>query len=97
MTKVRNIIASGVLALSLATVSYGGTITGSRTGATGSRFGTITGSSVGTITGSSAGTITGSRVGTITGSGIESPSSALENIQADFLFRLMSLVLIGAW
>jgi hypothetical protein len=86
MTKIRNIVTSGVLVLSLATISYGGTITGSRTGASGSR--------VGTITGSRTGTITGSRVGTITGSGTESPRSVLG---ADFLFRLMSLVLNSGW
>jgi len=97
MTRVRNIIASGVLLLSLATISYGGTITGSRTGASGSRIGTITGSRTGTITGSRVGTITGSKVGTITGSGGESPSGVLENVRADFLLRLMGLLLNGAW
>ena len=94
MTKIRNIVTSGILVLSLATISYGGTITGSRTGASGSRVGTITGSRTGTITGSRVGTITGSKVGTITGSGTELPRSVLG---ADFLFRLMSLVLNGAW
>jgi hypothetical protein len=97
MTRIRNIVTSGVLVLSLVTISYGGTITGSRTGATGSRVGTITGSRTGTITGSRVGTITGSRVGTITGSGVESPRSVLENIQTDFLFRLISLVLNSGW
>jgi hypothetical protein len=94
MTRIRNIFTSGVLVLSLATISYGGTITGSRTGATGSKVGTITGSRTGTITGSRVGTITGSRVGTITGSGTESPRLVLE---ADFLFRLMSLVFNSGW
>lgn len=99
MMRVRNIIASGVVVLSLTTISYGGTITGSRTGVSGSRFGTITGSRTGTITGSRVGTITGSKVGTITGSGsaIESPSSVLENIPADFVFRLLTLVVNGTW
>lgn len=94
MTQIRNIVTSGILVVSLATVSYGGTITGSRTGATGSRVGTITGSRTGTITGSRVGTITGSKVGTITGSGAEYPRSILD---ADFLFRLMSLVLTSGW
>ena len=94
MTRIRNIVTSGILVLSLATISYGGTITGSRTIATGSKVGTITGSRTGTITGSRVGTITGSRVGTITGSGTESPRSVVE---ADFLFRLMSLVFNSGW
>jgi hypothetical protein len=97
MTRVRHIITSGVLVLSLATISYGGTITGSRTGATGSRVGTITGSRTGTITGSKAGIITGSKVGTITGSGVDSPRSSLDNFRTDFLFRLMGLVLNTGW
>lgn len=83
--------------LVLSTVSYAGTITGSRTGATESKVGTITGSRTGTITGSKLGTITGSKVGTITGSGAESPRSGLESIHADFLFRLMSLISIAGW
>lgn len=97
MTRIRNIVTSAVLVLSLATISYGGTITGSRTGATGSRVGTITGSRTGTITGSRVGTITGSKVGTITGSGSESPRGALQNVQADFLFRLLNLILNSGW
>ena len=97
MTRVRNIITAGALVLSFVTISYGGTITGSRTGATGSRTGTITGSRTGTITGSRVGTITGSRVGTITGSGAESPRSVLENIQTEYLFRLMRLIVNGGW
>ena len=97
MTRVRNIITSGVLVLSLVTVSYGGTITGSRTGATGSRVGTITGSRTGTITGSRVGTITGSNVDPGSGSSAQSPRSAFENIHADLLLRLMSLVLNSGW
>ena len=46
-----------ILVLSISAVTFGGTITGSRT----SRTGTITGSRTGTITGSRTGTITGSR------------------------------------
>jgi hypothetical protein len=97
MTRFWHIIISGVLVFSLATISYGGTITGSRTGTTGSRVGTITGSRTGTITGSKVGTITGSKVGTITGSGEGSSGSVLDDIRTDFLIRLMSFVLSGGW
>jgi hypothetical protein len=97
MRRVGNIITIGVLVLSFVTISYGGTITGSRTGATGSRTGTITGSRTGTITGSRVGTITGSRVGTITGSGADSPRDILETIQPEYLFRLMSLIVNSGW
>ena len=96
MTKIRNIITSGILVLSLATISYGGTITGSRTGASGSRVGTITGSRTGTITGSRVGTITGSRAGTITGSALVSSRDSFDNVYSEFLFRLMNVVLSGA-
>lgn len=94
MTSVRTIITSGLLVLSFSTISYAGTITGSRTGATESKVGTITGSRTGTITGSRLGIITGSKVGTITGS--NSPQSSVEAINADFLFHLISL-LTGGW
>jgi|GEM_PF-1594888 len=100
MTRFRRTIIASVLLLCFATLSYGGTITGSRTGASGSRAGTITGSRAGTITGSRAGTITGSRAGTITGSraGMITGSSlgSLDNMYNEFLFRLMSVVLNGA-
>ena len=92
MTRFRRTIIASVLLLCFATLSYGGTITGSRTGASGSRAGTITGSRAGTITGSRAGTITGSRAGMITGSSLGS----LDNMYNEFLFRLMSVVLNGA-
>lgn len=96
MTRLQRTIIAGVLMLCFATLSYGGTITGSRTGASGSRTGTITGSRTGTITGSRTGTITGSRVGTITGSSVGSSREFLDNIYNEFLFRLMSVVLNGA-
>jgi len=96
MTRLKKIVIAGVLLLCFATLSHGGTITGSRTGASGSKVGTITGSRVGTITGSRAGTITGSRAGTITGSTVDSRSS-LENVYNEFLFRLMSVVLNGGF
>ena len=96
MTRLRRTVTSGILLLCFATLSYGGTITGSRTGATGSRAGTITGSRAGTITGSRAGTITGSRVGTITGSSVGSSRGSFDSIYNEFLFRLISVVLNGA-
>src|SRR5690349_451987 len=97
MTRVQNIITSGFLVLSLVTISYGGTITGSRTGAIDSRVGTITGSRTGTITGSRVGTITGSKVGVITGSSTTSPRGILDDIHLDYLFNLMGLVLNRGW
>ena len=96
MTRLRKAVIAGVLLLCFATLSYAGTITGSRTGASSSRVGTITGSRTGTITGSRAGTITGSRVGTITGSAV-SPKGSLDNMYDEFLFRLMNVVLNGAF
>jgi outer membrane lipoprotein SlyB len=77
-------------------LSYGGTITGSRTGATGSRVGTITGSRTGTITGSRVGTITGSRVGTITGSATETSRTPVNYIYGEF-FRLLAVVFNSGW
>ena len=97
MTRLRKVITAGILVLSFVTVSYGGTITGSRTGASGTRVGTITGSRSGTITGSRVGTITGSRVGTITGSAVGSLSTPIQNIYTEFLFRLTTVVLNGSW
>jgi len=98
MTRVRKIVTAGVLLLSFTTVSFAGTITGSRTGATGSRVGTITGSRVGTITGSRSGTITGSRTGTITGSRMGTISgSAVDSIREEFLFRVLGILMNGAW
>jgi uncharacterized protein YcfJ len=96
MTWLKKIFIAGVLMLCLATLSHAGTITGSRTGASGSKVGTITGSRTGTITGSRVGTITGSRVGTITGSAVDSRNS-FENIYNEFLFRLMQVVLNGGF
>ena len=95
MTRLRKTVIAGVLMLCFATLSYAGTITGSRTGASGSRVGTITGSRTGTITGSRAGTITGSRVGTITGSAVISPRGSFDDIYNEFLFRVMNVVLNG--
>ena len=96
MTRFRKTVIAGILVLCFATLSYAGTITGSRTGTSGSRVGTITGSRTGTITGSRVGTITGSRTGTITGSALVSPGGSFDNIYSEFLFRLMNVVLSGA-
>lgn len=97
MTRFRKTVIAGILVLCFATHSYAGTITGSRTGASGSRVGTITGSRTGTITGSRVGTITGSRVGTITGSALVSPTGSIDNIYSQFLFRVMNVILSGAF
>jgi outer membrane lipoprotein SlyB len=96
MTRLRKIVSAGVLVLSFATISYGGTITGSKTSATGSKVGTITGSRTGTITGSRVGTITGSRVGTITGSSADLPRT-VDAIHSQILFRLINIVFNGGW
>ena len=100
MTKLQNALMATLLTLSVATVSVGGTITGSRT----ARTGTITGSRTGTITGSRTGTITGSRTGTITGSRTEqgiiptqSERGSKFNTQEELLSRLMFFVSTLAW
>lgn len=95
MTRLRKVVIAGVLLLCFASLSYGGTITGSRMGTSGSRVGTITGSRTGTITGSRAGTITGSRAGTITGSAVGSSRNTIDNLYSEFLFRLITVVLNG--
>ena len=97
MPQLRKIITAGVLVLSFVTISSAGTITGSRTGMTGSRVGTITGSRTGTITGSRTGTITGSRVGTITGSGMGSSRTVFDSIHNEFLIHLVGVILNGGW
>ena len=97
MTRLRNIVAAGVLVLSFATASFAGTITGSRTGATGSKVGTITGSRTGTITGSRVGTITGSRTGTITGSNVGITSVSVDNLRDELVFRLLRIIVTGGW
>lgn len=86
----RTLIALALI-LSISSIAFGGTITGSRT----SRTGTITGSRVGTITGSKSGTITGSRRGTITGSGLSTVQSTIESsaTKEEWLTRVVSFVL----
>jgi hypothetical protein len=85
-------LIAATLTLSLVTVSYGGTITGGRTSATGSRAGVITGSRTGLITGSRAGTITGGRIST-------SPNSrtTLSAVQDEFLPRIITLLVSVSW
>lgn len=105
--QVRRILTAATLTLSLVTVSYAGTITGSKTSASGSRTGTITGSKAGTITGSRAGTITGSRAGTITGSragtitgsraGTITGSRNLGFVDDEFLSRIINLLISVSW
>lgn len=98
MNKLRRILTATVLTLSLATVSFGGTIIGSRSVSAGSRTGTIVGSRTGTIVGSRTGTILGSRTGTILGS--RAGTTAAENRQTepnlssdDMLSRVILFVL----
>jgi hypothetical protein len=100
MTQFQRILTASMLTLAISTVSFGGTITGSRTGATGAKAGTITGSRTGTITGSRTGTITGSRVGTITGSAATFPASDNYGIvptREGLMSRVVSLFLQLAW
>ena len=97
MTRSRNIVTAGILVLSFATASFAGTITGSRTGTTGSKVGTITGSRAGTITGSKVGTITGSRTGTITGSNVGITRVSVDNLREELVFRLLRIIMAGTW
>ena len=92
MTKVQKTLVATLLTLSIATVSFGGTITGSRT----ARTGTITGSRTGTITGSRTGTITGSR----TGQGIiptQSERGSKFTTQEELLSKLMVFLSDLVW
>ena len=100
MTQIQKTLVATLMTLSMATVSLGGTITGSRT----ARTGTITGSRTGTITGSRTGTITGSRTGTITGSRIaqgiipaQSERASKFSIQEELLSNLMIFLNSLAW
>jgi hypothetical protein len=100
MTQIQKTLVATLMTLSMATVSLGGTITGSRT----ARTGTITGSRTGTITGSRTGTITGSQTGTITGSRIaqgiipaQSERGSKFSIQEELLSNLMIFLNSLAW
>ena len=94
MTNLRKCATAGILTLCLVTVSYGGTITGSKTGASAAKTGTITGSRAGTITGSRVGTITGSSIPTT--SGISAATS--RGIFGDeFLLSVIALIANIGW
>jgi len=102
MTRLRQILVAILLTLGMAAACFGGTITGSRTSATGARGGTITGSRTGTITGSRTGTITGSRTGTISGSNtgtlsIPNGVGSIVDDQRNLISRIMMLLLDLAW
>ena len=90
MTSLKTTLVAATLMLSLSTVSFAGTITGSRTNS----VGTITGSAAGTITGSRTGTITGSAAGTITGS---RTNEALNIIDDGLIAKVTMLVLSIGW
>src|SRR5215203_1886665 len=92
MKQFRRILTAATLSLSIATISYGGTITGSRTA--GTRVGTITGSRTGTITGSRVGTITGSGTGTIL---VSNPQNGRAMAKDEFLSRIFILLLTMGW
>ena len=99
MNKLRRILTATVLTLSLATVSFGGTIVGSRSVSAGSRTGTIVGSRTGTIVGSRTGTIVGSRTGTILGSRAATVGTeyrqAESNVSSDDLLSRVILLILG--
>ena len=86
MTRVRRIASAGLLIMSLVQISFGGTISGSRTG-------TITGSRTGTITGSRTGTITGSRVGVIS----EGIGESRQRTQDEFFAQLILILMNSLW
>jgi outer membrane lipoprotein SlyB len=92
MMNLRKYATAGILTLSLVTLSYGGTITGSKTVVSATKTGTITGSRVGTITGSRVGTITGSSSAT----GTSSPA-VRTGLADEILLRLMAVVFTIGW
>jgi hypothetical protein len=87
---LRQMLMATILTLSFVTLSFGGTITGSRSNIAGSRTGTITGSRTGTITGSRTGTITGSRA-------TPNHQGSRTSLQDDLLSRVMLFMLAGSW
>lgn len=91
MKKGQELLTATILMFSLATVALGGTITGSKTGSSVSRTGTITGSRTGTITGSRTGTITGSR--TAESPTVDVPSRTISSR----ISRLVLLVIELPW
>lgn len=92
MKKSQMLLTATILMLSLATVTLGGTITGSKTGSSISRSGTITGSRTGTITGSRTGTITGSK--TLESPTIDGPSRLNSSLR---MSRLVYLLINLPW
>lgn len=90
--QLRKMLTAATLTLSLVTVSYGGTITGGRTSAAGSRAGLITGSRTGLITGSKTGTITGGRANTVPTS---EPTYGV--VPDEFISRIISLLINASW
>jgi hypothetical protein len=90
MKRSGQLLTTLVLILSVSVVTFGGTITGSRT----SKTGTITGSRTGTITGSKTGTITGSRRGlTDSASGVTQNIDERNPVGDDLFTRLLLFVL----
>ena len=92
MKSLKKFAGIGLITVLAGTVTFAGTITGSRNGTiTGSRNGTITGSRSGTITGSRNGTITGSRHGIIPTSSDQRFRSTIQNELLSSLVLYISL------
>lgn len=90
MKRSGQLLLTIILTLTVSVVTFGGTITGSRT----SKTGTITGSRTGTITGSKTGTITGSsRDLTGAPSGMTSSTDEPNPFTAHLFTRLLMSVL----
>lgn len=92
MKQIKKTVTATLLMLLIGSVAFGGTITGSRSGASAARVGTITGSRTGTITGSRTGTITGSKFG---------PSStepaSLSRVREELMSQLALLLINLPW
>ena len=91
MTKA---LAATILTLSLTSVSFGGTIIGSRSNAAGARTGTIVGSRTGTMVGSRTGTIVGSQIDLRSQHSVDGGGMT---VQDEFVIRLLVLVLGSSW
>lgn len=94
MTKAVQVLAAIILTLSLVSVSFGGTIIGSRSSAAGARTGTIVGSRTGTIVGSRTGTIVGSRTDPRSQDDVDRVGTTLQD---DLVIRLLVFVLGSSW
>ena len=102
MAKLRRILMATTLTFSLATVSFAGTMIGSRSNTAGSRTGTMIGSRTGTMIGSRTGTMIGSRTGTMIGSRADAVISndqqrAATTFYEDVLSQMMIFVLSWSW